>query len=89
MRRGEGQRLPPGHYVSSKASVWPGFKPGENCFILEDNTMQPFVVIGDNVTLWSGNHIGHHARIGDQLLHHVPRRDLGRRRGRRQLPSSA
>jgi len=51
-------------YLSSKATVWPGFKPGENCFILEDNTLQPFATIGDNVTLWSGNHIGHHARIG-------------------------
>ena len=51
-------------YVSSKASVWPGFQPGENCFILEHNTLQPFAVVGDNVTLWSGNHIGHHARLG-------------------------
>jgi sugar O-acyltransferase (sialic acid O-acetyltransferase NeuD family) len=50
-------------YVSSKASVWDGFQAGENCFILEDNTLQPFVRIADNVTLWSGNHIGHHARV--------------------------
>jgi sugar O-acyltransferase (sialic acid O-acetyltransferase NeuD family) len=50
-------------YVSSKASVWDGFQAGENCFILEDNTLQPFVRIGDNVTLWSGNHIGHHASV--------------------------
>jgi sugar O-acyltransferase (sialic acid O-acetyltransferase NeuD family) len=55
-------------YVSSKASVWPGFKPGENCFILEDNTVQPFVVVGDNVTLWSGNHIGHDSVIGDHCF---------------------
>jgi sugar O-acyltransferase (sialic acid O-acetyltransferase NeuD family) len=51
-------------YVSSKATVWPGFAPGANCFILEDNTLQPFATVADNVTLWSGNHIGHHARIG-------------------------
>lgn len=38
---------------------------GENCLILEDNTIQPFVKIGNNVTLWSGNHIGHHSQIGD------------------------
>jgi len=50
-------------YVSSKATVWDGFQAGENCFILEDNTIQPFVRIADNVTLWSGNHIGHHARL--------------------------
>jgi sugar O-acyltransferase (sialic acid O-acetyltransferase NeuD family) len=50
-------------YVSSRASVWEGFQPGENCFILEDNTIQPFVRIAANVTLWSGNHIGHHAAL--------------------------
>jgi len=60
--RARGYRL--ASYVSSKASVWDGFKAPENCFILEDNTLQPFVQIGDNVTLWSGNHVGHHARIG-------------------------
>jgi sugar O-acyltransferase (sialic acid O-acetyltransferase NeuD family) len=51
-------------YISSKATAWPGLVTGENCFILEDNTLQPFVEIGDNVFLWSGNHVGHHARIG-------------------------
>jgi sugar O-acyltransferase (sialic acid O-acetyltransferase NeuD family) len=55
-------------YVSSKASVWPGFTHGENCFILEDNTLQPFATVGDNVTLWSGNHIGHHSRIGNHCF---------------------
>lgn len=55
-------------YLSSKATVWPGFSLGENCFILEDNTIQPFVRIGNNVTLWSGNHIGHHAQIGDNCF---------------------
>lgn len=55
-------------YVSSKASVWPGFAPEENCFILEDNTIQPFARLGRNVTLWSGNHIGHHASLGDNCF---------------------
>lgn len=55
-------------YVSSRATVWPGFEPGDNCFILEDNTIQPFALIGNNVTLWSGNHIGHHSRIGDHVF---------------------
>jgi sugar O-acyltransferase (sialic acid O-acetyltransferase NeuD family) len=50
-------------YVSSKATVFPGAQIGDNCFILEDNTIQPFVRIGDNVVLWSGNHIGHHSEI--------------------------
>jgi sugar O-acyltransferase (sialic acid O-acetyltransferase NeuD family) len=56
------------HYVSSKATVFHGFSAGENCFILEDNTIQPFASIGANVTLWSGNHIGHHAVIGDNCF---------------------
>lgn len=55
-------------YVSSKATVWPGTKIGENCFILEDNTLQPFTPIGNNVVMWSGNHIGHHGIIHDHVL---------------------
>lgn len=50
-------------YISSKCSYLSQFQPGENAFIFEDNTIQPFVKIGDNVTLWSGNHIGHHSTI--------------------------
>ena len=41
---------------------------GENCFIFEDNTVQPFVKIEDNVILWSGNHIGHHGLIEDHVF---------------------
>ena len=46
-------------YVSSKATTWPDLTVGENCLILEDNTIQPFVRIGNNTTLWCGNHVGH------------------------------
>lgn len=49
-------------YVSTRATVLTE-NIGENCFILEDNTLQPFTHIGDNVVIWSGNHIGHHSRI--------------------------
>ena len=55
-------------YVSSRATVLGHSVIGENCFILEDNTVQPFVTIGDNVTLWSGNHIGHHSVIEDHTF---------------------
>jgi sugar O-acyltransferase (sialic acid O-acetyltransferase NeuD family) len=55
-------------YVSSKATVWPEAQIGDNCFILEDNTLQPFTPIGNNVVLWSGNHIGHHGVIHDHVL---------------------
>jgi len=51
-------------YISSKAFVWRNVIHGENCFIFEDNTIQPFVVLGDNNVLWSGNHIGHHSHMG-------------------------
>jgi sugar O-acyltransferase (sialic acid O-acetyltransferase NeuD family) len=55
-------------YVSSKCSYLAQEPPGENCFILEDNTVQPFVRIGNNVTLWSGNHIGHDSVIEDHCF---------------------
>jgi sugar O-acyltransferase (sialic acid O-acetyltransferase NeuD family) len=38
---------------------------GENNIIFENNVIQPFVKIGNNCILWSGNHIGHHAVIED------------------------
>jgi len=55
-------------YVSSHATVLTQYPVGDNCFILEDNTVQPFAKIGNNVTLWSGNHIGHHSTIGDHCF---------------------
>jgi sugar O-acyltransferase (sialic acid O-acetyltransferase NeuD family) len=55
-------------YISTRATILNGGRIGENCFILEDNTIQPFVTIGNNVTLWSGNHIGHHTQIYDHCF---------------------
>ena len=55
-------------YISSRASILNGGGFGDNCLILEDNTIQPFVRIGNNVTLWSGNHIGHHSTIHDHCF---------------------
>lgn len=55
-------------YVSSRATCFPGTPIGDNCFILENNTIQPFVCIGNNVVLWSGNHIGHHSAIEDHVF---------------------
>ncbi|ABQ03356.1 acetyltransferase [Flavobacterium johnsoniae] len=53
-------------YISTKATVFNG-SIGDNCFILENNTIQPFTTIGNNVVLWSGNHIGHHSLIKDHV----------------------
>jgi sugar O-acyltransferase (sialic acid O-acetyltransferase NeuD family) len=55
-------------YVSSRAFVWHNVKIGENCFVLEDNTLQAFVTVGNNVILWSGNHIGHRSVIEDHVF---------------------
>lgn len=65
LREARDKGYPIAHYVSSRAWVWKGFAPNDNLFLLEDNTVQPFVSIGENTTLWSGNHIGHHSIIGD------------------------
>ena len=54
-------------YISSKANVYTE-DIGENCFILEDNTIQPYTKIGNNCILWSGNHIGHHSTIEDHVF---------------------
>ncbi|MDA8632104.1 acetyltransferase [Litoricolaceae bacterium] len=50
-------------YVSSRAFIWRNVEMGEHCFIFEDNTVQPFAKVENNVVLWSGNHIGHHSII--------------------------
>ena len=54
-------------YISSKATTFDN-AIGDNCFILENNTIQPFTTIGNNVILWSGNHIGHHSVINDHIM---------------------
>ena len=54
-------------YISSKATLFNNVI-GDNCFILENNTIQPFTSIGNNVILWSGNHIGHHSVIKDHIM---------------------
>lgn len=55
-------------YISSRAFVWRNAEVGEHCFIFEDNTLQPFVQIEDNVVLWSGNHVGHHSVIRENCF---------------------
>ena len=55
-------------FVSPRAQVWRNVVLGEHCFVFEHNTVQPFVQIGSNVVLWSGNHIGHHSVIEDHCF---------------------
>lgn len=58
-----GYSLP--NYISPRCSFLTDHPIGDNNFVLEDNTIQPFVEIGSNNVLWSGNHIGHDVSIGD------------------------
>jgi len=55
-------------YISSHATIFDRSVIGDNCFILEDNTIQPFTTVGNNVVMWSGNHIGHHGQIKDHVF---------------------
>jgi len=52
-------------YVSSRASNVGDVEIGDNCFVLEFATIQPCARIGNDVFVWSGNHVGHHASVGD------------------------
>lgn len=55
-------------YISPDAIVFDPECIGDNCFIFENNVIQPFVKIGNNTIVWSGNHIGHDAVIGDHVF---------------------
>jgi sugar O-acyltransferase (sialic acid O-acetyltransferase NeuD family) len=55
-------------YVNSTATYWDGLELGDNCFVFEENVIQPNVRIGNNVILWSGNHIGHDSIIDDHCF---------------------
>ena len=54
-------------YISSRASYF-NTPVGENCFILENNTIQPFTSIGNNCLLLGPNHLGHHCVIEDHCF---------------------
>lgn len=55
-------------FVHPEVKIWDSTLLGDNVFIFEDNTIQPFTTIGNNTILWSGNHIGHHTTIGDHCF---------------------
>ncbi len=45
-------------YVSSRIMAWEGPTFGENCFVLDGNVFDFDVTVGNDVVLWSANHIG-------------------------------
>lgn len=55
-------------FVSPHARVAASASLGRHCFVFEDNVIQPFVTLGENVVLWSGNHIGHHSSIANNCF---------------------
>src|SRR5258708_16120325 len=52
-------------YVSSRIMAWERPKFGENCFILDGNVFDFDVTVGNDVVLWSANHIGDLSVIED------------------------
>ena len=55
-------------YISSKCTYLSESPAGDNCLVMEDNTIQPFVTIGNDVIMWSGNHVGHDVVIEDHCF---------------------
>lgn len=54
-------------YVSSSLFSVEPLVVGENCFILDNQSINLDVRIGDNVVMWSSNHIGDESVIGDHV----------------------
>jgi sugar O-acyltransferase (sialic acid O-acetyltransferase NeuD family) len=64
--RGLGYKM--ASYISPYAIIHPNAQIGEHCFILETVVIEPFVRIGDNVTIWSGTTIGHYGTIASHCF---------------------
>jgi acetyltransferase-like isoleucine patch superfamily enzyme len=60
-------------YVNSQFYRAEDLNVGENCFILDNQSISLDVKIGNNVVMWSSNHIGDLSTIGDHswLASHV------------------
>ena len=60
-------------YIHPSTIINDEFQIGENCFIFENNVIQPFVKLGDDVIIWTGNVISHHTTVMDHcfIVSHV------------------
>ncbi len=56
------------NYINSKVLNTSSVEFGENCIVMENNSINATSKIGNNVILWSGNHIGHHSTIKDNCF---------------------
>jgi sugar O-acyltransferase (sialic acid O-acetyltransferase NeuD family) len=55
-------------FVHPNVKIWKSTRLGDNVFIFEDNTIQPYTKIGNNTVMWSGNHLGHHSTVGNHCF---------------------
>jgi sugar O-acyltransferase (sialic acid O-acetyltransferase NeuD family) len=55
------------NYISSRAYSLEPVNIGENCFIMEGQCINLDVSIGNNVVMWSCNHLGDNTVIGDHV----------------------
>ena len=55
-------------YVYPGVKIWSNVTIGDNCFIFDGCTINPFVSIGNNVIVWQGCVIGHHSNIGNHVF---------------------
>ncbi len=60
--RQQGYDLP--GFIHPSAMIDPSVRFGSNFIAVQGVIVEPFVIIGDDVTLWSGCYAGHHTVIG-------------------------
>lgn len=60
-------------YVHPTSIIGEDVKLGENCLILENNVIQPFVTLEDDVIIWSNNVVSHDVLIKEHcfIIHNV------------------
>lgn len=55
-------------YVSSRAQIMSETEIGEHCFVCEENVIQPYAALRNNVVLWSGNQVSSFCVIHDNCF---------------------
>lgn len=55
-------------YISPLATIYDNVTWGDNCFIFENNVLQPYVKIGCDTIIWGGNYVAHHCTIGNHCF---------------------
>ena len=60
-------------YIDERSAIAEGVEIGDNCIISANQSIDPFVKIGNDVIIRNGSYIGHHVVIGDHcfIANHV------------------